>query len=51
MGYDSFDELFAEFIKNQKKKQNNRRSYYYENDPKKDRNSARYSGNDLVAVV
>ncbi len=51
MGYDSFDELFAEFIKNQKKNQNNGRSYYYENDTKKDRNSARYSGNDLVAVV
>ncbi|SEH39268.1 hypothetical protein SAMN02910265_00311 [Ruminococcus flavefaciens] len=51
MGYDSFDELFAEFIKNQKKNQNSGRSYYYENDTKKDRNSARYSGNDLVAVV
>ena len=50
MGYDSFDEVFAEFIKNQKKNRNENPSYY-ENDTKRERNSARYSENDLVAVV
>lgn len=50
MGYDSFDEFFDKMIKEQKKNREESEQSY-ENDQKKDRNTAWYSGNAPVTVV